>query len=353
MSATEPMTEVGADPEATPTTGASDSAATRRIPWTKLGERYALVLLLLLTIVLFAVLPATGSVFVSQANIRALLSNQAVIALVALATIVPLISGQIDLSVGPTAGLCGVLAAGLSAQNGYPGLVAILLGIAVGALIGLANGLLVAYLGVGAIVATLGTSTLIQAFVSFYSHNETIVNGIPALFINLGAGDIAGVPRTVCYLVVVGAALYYVLQQTPFGRHLYYIGENRSAVELLGIPVKRYICSSFIVSGTIAAAAGVLQVAIAGSASPQVGPGFTLPGLAAAFLGATAIRPGRFNVIGTLVAIFLVAVIVNGLTLLGAADWMQPAVNGASLLIAVVVGAVAGRRGRRAGPVRR
>ena len=347
------MTSTDANAEVTNSLPANDSAPARRIAWSALAERYALVLLLVLTIVMFALLPQTGAVFVSSANVRALLSNQAVIALVALATIVPLICGQIDLSVGPAAGLCGLLAAGLSAQHGYPGLVAISLGIVAGALIGLVNGLLVAYLGVGAIVATLGTSTLIEAFVSFYSENEAIVSGIPPLFINLGAGAVAGVPRTVWYLVVVGIALYYVLQQTPFGRHLNYIGENRRAVELLGIPVKRYICSSFILSGTIAAAAGVLQVAIAGSASPQVGPGFTLPGLAAAFLGATAVRPGRFNVIGTLVAIFLVAVIVNGLTLLGAADWMQPAVNGASLLIAVVIGAVAGRSGRRAGPVRR
>lgn len=91
------------------------------------------------------------------------------IALVALATIVPLISGQIDLSVGPAAGMCGLVAAELSAQHGYPGLSAIVLGIAAGALIGLVHGVLVAYLGVDAIVATLGTSTLIEAFVYFYS----------------------------------------------------------------------------------------------------------------------------------------------------------------------------------------
>lgn len=308
------------------------------------AERYAVLLLLVVSIVLFAALSQTGAVFRSEANIRALLSNQAVIAIVALASVVPLIAGQIDLSVGPLAGLCGLLAAGLSAHNGWPAAMAILAGIVIGALVGLANGILVAYVGVGAIVATLGTATLIQAIVSWYSKNQTIVEGIPRVFIDLGAGTIGGVPRTVFYLVAVSAVLYYVLQQTPFGRHLYYIGENRQAMESLGIPVKAYVCASFVASGLIGGAAGVLQVAIAGSASPQVGPGFTLPALAAAFLGATAIRPGRFNVGGTLVAIFLVAVIVNGLTLLGAADWMQPAVNGTSLLVAVVIGAVAGRR---------
>jgi ribose transport system permease protein len=307
-------------------------------------ERHAVVLLLAAMIVLFSVLSQTGGVFRSEANLRALLSNQAVIALVALASIVPLIAGQIDLSVGPVAGLCGLLSAGLSANDGYPALLAIGIGIGVGAIVGLVNGILIAYLNVGAIVATLGTATLIQAIASWYSKDQTIVAGIPRLFISLGAGNIGGIPRTVYYLVGVSALLYYALQQTPFGRHLYYIGENRQAIELLGIPVKAYICGSFIVSGVIGAAAGVLQVAIAGSASPQVGPGFTLPALAAAFLGATTIRPGRFNVVGTLTAIFLVAVIVNGLTLLGAADWMQPAVNGASLLVAVVVGAVARRR---------
>jgi len=309
-----------------------------------LFEQYALVLLLVGMIILFSMLDRTGAVFRSQANLRALLSNQAVIALVALASIVPLIAGQIDLSVGPVAGLCGLLSAGFAAHDGFPGLLTILIGMVIGAAIGLVNGVLIAYLGVGAIVATLGTATLIQAIVSWYSKNQTIVQGIPHLFTDLGTGDVAGIPRTVYYLIAVSALLYYALQQTPFGRHLYYIGENRQAMELVGIPVKAYVCASFVVSGVIGATAGVLQVAIAGSASPEVGPGFTLPALAAAFLGATAIRPGRFNVAGTLTAIFLVAVIVNGLTLLGAADWMQPAVNGASLLVAVIVGAVASRR---------
>lgn len=320
------------------------SAVRARRSVASLLERYALVLLLIAAIVLFSVQGQTGDVFRSEANVRALLSNQAVIALVALASIVPLIAGQIDLCVGPIAGLCGLLAAGLSANSGYPALLAILLGIGAGAVVGLVNGILIAYLDVGAIVATLGTATLIQAIASWYSKDQTIVAGIPHLFISLGAGNVGGIPRTVYYLIGVSALLYYVLQQTPFGRHLCYIGENRQAIELLGIPVKAYVCASFVVSGVIGAAAGVLQVAIAGSASPGVGPGFTLPALAAAFLGATAIRPGRFNVIGTLTAIFLVAVIVNGLTLLGAATWLQPAVNGASLLLAVVVGAVATRR---------
>jgi ribose transport system permease protein len=150
----------------------------------------------------------------------------------------------------------------------------------------------------------------------------------------------------VYYVVAVSAVVGYFLQQTPAGRHLYFIGANPRAAELVGLSVRRHVFASFVTSGFIAGAAGILQVAIAGNASPQVGPGFTLPALAAAFLGATAIVPGRFNVLGTLVAVLFVAIMVNGLTLLGAADWVQPLVNAISLLAAVTIATVAARRAR-------
>lgn len=310
------------------------------------AERYALIVLLVALFVLFALLPSTGDAFLTAANLKALVGNQSVVALVALASIVPLIAGEIDLSAASITGLSGLTAAGLASQNGW-GVPAIMVaGLVIGAVTGLLNGYLVAHVGVGSIVVTLAMSTVILAVVTWYSGGQTIVSGIPQGLLDLGAGDWFGVPRTVYYVVLVSLALYYFLQQTPRGRHLYFIGANSTAAELVGLSVRRYTMGSFVMSGVLAATAGLLQVAVSGSASPQVGPGFILPALAAAFLGATALSPGRFNVWGTIVAVMFVAVMVNGLTLLGAADWIQPLVNGVSLLVAVVIATVAGRRAR-------
>jgi ribose transport system permease protein len=116
------------------------------------------------------------------------------------------------------------------------------------------------------------------------------------------------------------------------------------AARLVGLNVDRYVWSSFVVSGGLAGVAGILLLARSGIANPQAGPGFTLAALSAAFLGATAIRPGTFNVAGTLMGVLFVAVSVNGLVLSGAADWVEPTFNGAALLGAVALSAAIARR---------
>ena len=194
------------------------------------------------------------------------------------------------------------------------------------------------------LIVTLATSYVIQGGVAWYTNSQTIVSGIPTSLLSLGSGTWLGLPRTFYYLVVVAVIVYYVLGQTPFGRHLALLGANQKAAALVGLPVKSLITSSFVISGLVAGTAGVLQVAISGSASPQVGPGFTLAALAAAFLGATTIQPGRFNVVGTILAVFFVATLVNGLTLLGAADFVDPLLNGVALLAAVLLSARAAQR---------
>lgn len=335
-------------PDTQPTTAhesarGSRADGARRIAVAAL-EKYALVILAVAMAVLFSSLAESREAFASTANIQAMLGNQSVVALIAIASIMPLITGQIDLSAGPVAGLTGVVAAGLCSFQGMPLVPAMVIAVLVGACIGAVNGVLVAYLGVGAIIVTLGTATLIQAGVSWYTDDQTIVSGIPSGLISLGSGSWLGVPRAVFYVVAVSLIAHYFLSQTPVGRHLHFVGANARASRLVGLRVDRLTLASFITSGVIAGLAGILQVALAGSASPQVGPGFTLPALAAAFLGATVIRPGSFNVPGTIVAVLFVAIVVNGLTLLGAASWLQPAVNGGSLLVAVVIATVAGRR---------
>jgi ribose transport system permease protein len=319
-----------------------------RLTWTGHAlpfiEKYALPMLLVLMCLFFTVYEPTSVTFASSANLRNILGNEAVIAIAALASIVPLICGQFDLSVGAVVGLSSIVTATAATEYDLPVLVAILLGVMSGCVVGLFNGVLVARIGVNALIATLGTATLVAGLISFYTANQAITIGIPESIISLGSGTWLGLPRTVFTLGAVAVAVWYLLTQTPYGRYLTSVGVSPGAARLVGLRVDRYVMSSFVISGGLAGIAGVLLLARAGTANPAVGPGFTMAALSAAFLGATAIKPGTFNVVGTLLGVLFVAVSVNGLVLAGAADWVQPTFNGAALIVAVALSTAIARR---------
>ena len=325
--------------------GAGTAATPRRRPEVlAFLESYALVVLLALLCLFFSVYGPTSGTFPSLVNIRNILGNESVVAVAALASIVPLTCGQFDVSVGAVLGLSSIVTGSAVATHHLPVIVGIVLGIAAGAVVGILNGWLVAYRGVNPIIATLGTSTLIAGLVSLYTKNQVLSEGIPESLTKLGTGELLGVPRPTYALVLVAVAVYYLLRHTPYGRYLASVGASPTSARLVGLNVPRMILSSFVASGALSGVAGVLLLARAGTANPTVGPGYTLAALSAAFLGATAIRPGTFNVLGTLVGVLFVAVSVNGLVLAGAADWVEPTFNGSALLVAVTLSTAIARR---------
>jgi ribose transport system permease protein len=198
---------------------------------------------------------------------------------------------------------------------------------------------------VNSLIVTLGVSAVLSGVVLWYTSSQSIISGISQDLVDLGSGTWLGIPRTVYVLAVVAVLVHYLLEQTPYGRYLHSIGSNEPAARLVGIPVERFVLLAFVLSGTLAAFAGVLLVARNGSASPQVGTvGDSLQALSAVFLGATAIRPGRFNVLGTLLAIFFLAFTITGLSLAGVESWISDVCNGAALFVAVIVSTLIGRR---------
>lgn len=308
-------------------------------------ERYALVALFVAMMAFFSLWSKTTHTFPTSANIRNVLGNQAVIGILAMAIIIPLVCGEFDFSVGSVAGLSQVLCAGFMARLGAPLVVAIAVGVGIGALIGLSNGNTVARVGVNSLIVTLGVATVLLGVVEWYTKGQSIINGISQSLTTVGTGDWLGVPRTVYFLVVVAGGVYYLLEHTPYGRYLHSIGSNADAARLVGLRVERLVLWSFVLSGALAGFAGVLLVARNGGASPQLGTvSDTLQALSAAFLGATAIKPGRFNVVGTIVAIFFLAFSVTGLSLAGVANWINDVFNGAALFVAVLISTIIGRR---------
>jgi len=310
-------------------------------------ERFALPLLLVLVIVVFSTLPATSSTFTSPENIRNVLGDQAVLGVLAIASILPLVVGHFDLSVGAQASITQIAVAAAMSRYGIPMVPAVLIGIAMGAAIGLVNGVLVAKVRVNALITTLGVATVIAGLISLYTKGTTIVSGISHDLINLGQGEWLGIPRTTFFLAAVALLVAYVLGATVYGRRLRLVGSNPAAAQLVGLRLDRLVLSTFVFTGALAGVAGALLVARNGNANPASGNEYTLLAVAAAFLGATSIRPGQFNVLGTLVAIFFLAFSVNGLNLAGVEPWINDVFNGTALVVAVGLSAVFARQRQR------
>jgi ribose transport system permease protein len=306
-------------------------------------ERGGLPLLMVLMFAFFAINSTSSSVFTSSANLDTILANQAVTGLVALAMVVPLAAGYFDLSVSATAGVANVALAAAIGTHGWPVALGIPFVLAIGALIGFINGFLVAKLKLAAFVITLGSFTLLGGLALYYT-NGSLISGVPHSFSNWGGEKWLGLPRPFILLIVVAIAAWYLLSQTPLGRYLEGIGSNERAARLVGVNVDRMVWISFVLSGMIAALAGVVQTARAGSGSAEATTAFLFPAFAAVFLGATTIRPGRYNVWGTIIGVYFVAISVSGLTLLGAEIWVQPVFNGGSLMVAVALSTLFARQ---------
>jgi ribose transport system permease protein len=304
-------------------------------------QRYGLVVLFALVVAGFgAMMPES---FATVLNFRNITANQSVTGIVTLAAIIPLIGGNFDLSIGAGLGITSIATASLL-SHGAPLWLAMLVGVALGAAIGLCNGMLVAGLGVNALITTLGVASILTGLTSRYTGGQSIITGIPASLTDFGSGAWLGLPCTLYVLGLVSLLVWYLLEHTPYGRELHAVGANSLAARLIGIRVDRIVILSFVIAGALVGFAGVLQVARQGGGNPQIGASFTLPVLSSAFLGATTVHPGRFTVPGTLIAVFFLATSVSGLALAGVDNWVEYVFNGTALVAAVVLSTVLGRR---------
>jgi ribose transport system permease protein len=224
-------------------------------------------------------------------------------------------------------------------------MISVLAGGAVGAI----NGYIVAYLRTSSFIITLGTGTLVTGLVTLGTSNQTITDA-PQSLVDFGSRSALGIPWLGWVLCTVAVLIWFFLRYTVPGRRLALVGSNRAAATIVGVRVNQTVFLSFVASGLLAGLAGVLLFAQVGAANPQAGVGYTLPALAAAFLGATTLRPGHFNILGTIVGVFFVGLAVDGLTLAGAADWVQPVFDGAGLVVAVVLSSVLARQSNKRGP---
>lgn len=334
---------VGVDP--LPGGGSGRGVGSRRRV-AEFAEAYALVGLLLVVAAFFSLWSRTSDTFLTTANLQTTIGNQSVVAVVALGALVPLIANEWDLSVGAIAGMVAVFVATfLSSGMAIP--LAFAFGIGIGVIVGCVTATIVTRFRVNAVITTLGISTVIEGVVTQKTHGLAVVSKIPQVVTDFGSLNWFGIPRTAYALAVVAFAVYYLLAHTPYGRYLYAMGSNPGAARLVGLRTKVLLGSTFLIAAGLAAAGGIMQVARAGGADPRVGPSLTLPALAAAFLSAASIKPGRYNVGGTLVAIFFLATLNSGLALAGAQPYITSYVNGTALIIGVGLASFLGRKRSR------
>jgi ribose transport system permease protein len=308
-------------------------------------EAYALLILLVVMVIFFSLWSKTSAVFPTAANLRILVASQSVLGVVALGALIPLICGEFDLSVGAVAALSAVLVA-QTLSSGAPVIAGIAVALGAGAAVGLVNGLIVTRMHVNAVVCTLGMSTVVVGIIEQDTGGLAPPSNIPQGLVNFGTGSVLGIPIIFVLLAAITGVTYFVLDHTPLGRRIYALGSNPAAAELVGLRTRRLQFIVLFVGSTLCGVAGLLYVARAGGADPKLSSTFTLPALAAAFLSAASVRPGRYNVWGVIIAIYFLAVLNNGLNLAGAQTYVSDYLNGAALIIGVALAAVMRRRNR-------
>lgn len=313
-----------------------------RIDWREELERFGLVLVWVACIALFGYLrPDT---FLTWSNFSSIFGSEAVLVIVTLGLIVPLTAGDFDLSIAQVLTLASMSTAILDVRLGLPLGLVILLVLVLGAVIGLVNAAITLYFRVHSLIVTLGVGTFLHGITLWISDSQTIGGVSSTLIEYVIVTRIGGIPIAFYYAIALCALIGYMLSHTAFGQYLLFTGRNREVARLSGIDVPLVRLGSFVASGTLGALAGILYTGTTGSANPSSGTALLLPAFAAAFLGATCIRPGRFNPWGSVVAVYFLVTGINGLSVLGFRTFVQDLFYGGALVLAVTVSQLASGR---------
>ena len=308
-----------------------------------MGSRYAAVLVLLVGMaIVFATVE--GAKFLSRPNLENLLASVSILWVVSMGMTFVVITGGIDLSVGALLALSGLVLAKLFASVGLPALLAVVLTILIGALIGAAvNGMLIGKAALSFFVVTLGTASLYQGIVSIWSQTKTAYID-STLIDGIGFGSLLGLSTPIWIMAGVFLVAFAVLRWTYFGRDVYAVGGNADAARLSGIDVTRTLVAVYGIVGACAALAGVIQAGRLGAASPIVGADIPLGAAAAVLLGGTSFSGGVGGVTGTAVGVLFIGTLQNGLAIRGISSFWQQVVIGVILILAVGIDRIQQRR---------
>lgn len=306
-------------------------------------KQYAIIGILIIFVVVLTF--ATGGKFLQTQNLLNVVTQVAAIGIIAIGMTFVIITLGIDLSVGSILAVAAVVSTSLaqlpSATAKYPDLhlpviVAVLAGIAVGALAGWTNGFLIATFKIAPFIATLGMMSSARGLALIYSDGRPISRLDPT-FNFLGQNAILGIPVPIIIFAIVAVTAHVILNYTRFGRHVYAIGGNEQAARVSGINLKRATIVIYTLCGLLAGIAGVISAGRIGSGNPQLGTGIELDAITAAVIGGTSFKGGIGTIWGTVIGALIIQSLNTGLVLLGMNDFVQMVVKGAIIIIAVIL----------------
>ena len=314
-----------------------------------LVEGRALIALVII-IAIFAVLSDN---YLTAGNLTTITKQVAFNAIIALGMLLVILNGGIDLSVGSTVGLTGAVAGNLFRGLDLPLTEAIMfpsvwvivvISVAVGMLVGWANGLLIARLNLAPFIVTLGMLYVARGLTEVLLNGQNITNelrGQEALgntgFFEVFASRPLGLPLSAWVMIIFAIIFSIVLTRTPFGRWLYATGSNERAAQLSGVPVKKVQTRIYVLAGLCAGVVGILQVANISSATADLGQFYELNAIAAVVIGGAALSGGRGTVRGTIIGAFVIGFLANGLVIVGVSPFWQKVITGAVIILAVAV----------------
>jgi ribose transport system permease protein len=302
------------------------------VEWLK--GQYALFILVVLLIIAALSSPA----FLTGTNITNLLLQMSIIGVVVMAELIIVLTGGIDISVGSALGLAAVLCAGLF--GGFSVWLALLVGMAVGGIIGLVNGWLVSFRGLEPFIVTLGMLALARGLVYAYSEGIPITPQASDTFAQIGQTTVLGIPVLTVIWIVIVLIVAFLLRRTVWGRRVYAIGSNKEAARSSGIPVRATLWSVYILGGLLVGLGGWMFVCRFGSATALAGNLMELEAIAAVVIGGAALSGGKGTVFGAVVGTIIFQVIANLLSLLNVSTFLQDAFRGALILVAVTLATV-------------
>jgi ribose transport system permease protein len=304
--------------------------------WAAVGERFALPVVWVLTIVVFSLIEPAS--FPTVGNVANVFGSQEVLFVLTMAVLIPSIHGDFDLSLGSVAGLTAMVAAILNVNDHWNILLACLAGVVVAVVAGVVNGVIVVTFDNDPFIVTLGTMTALTGVTYWISHSQTVGVVSSSLTNWLFTKVLFAIPLEFYYGLVLLVVVWYFFTLTPAGQRASFVGQSRDVARLSGIRVNRMRLGAYIIGAAVAGLAGIVYLGTNGSGDPTAGGStLLLPAYAAAFLGATSIRPGRFNAIGAAIAVYFLATGVAGLQLLGAQDYVQQLFYGLALVVAIVL----------------
>jgi ribose transport system permease protein len=312
-------------------------------PWMASIGRLAALIVLMIFMTFMTRDPAEGLVFLNVSNLLNIARNASIFIIIGIGQTITLTAKDVDLSIGSTITLTSVVAGTMMSIMNIAFPVAILAAIILGILIGLANGLLITKVGLPPFIATYGMLWVIYGLAYLILQGATLF-GFPEQFRFLGTGRILGIPVPIIVMVIIFAAFYILLYKTTLGRRFFAAGANSEAAKMSGINVDKTVIIAYVISGLLAAVAGLVLLAYSNGATSTTGDAYLMPIMAVVVMGGTSLAGGEGSLTGTLIAALMMAVINNGMNILAVPGTWQKLVVGVMIVSAVLLDLLIRRR---------